>query len=238
MISKAPNVYMYISAMAVAGMLVGGVAAELVDWITKSTTASEVNDQYPNTLSADRSKTVMLACARWPIMSAMVVAFILGGWTYEPGWKLGLGMVFCSVLVVLAFIDVRTRLLPDIITLPFMWLGLLINTFDIWTSCAAAIWGAAIGYLLLWLVHHGFRLVAGKNGMGYGDFKLLSAVGAWLGVYVIPMVMLVACLLGIAIALTTRVAGRGQSDQALPFGPALAGASIMAMIWPDCWLLS
>ena len=232
MISKAPNVYMYISAMAVAGMLVGWVAAKLVDWITKSTKASEVNDQYPNTLSADRSKTVMLACARWPIMSAIVVAFILCGWTYEPGWKLVLATVFCSVLVVLAFIDVRTRLLPDIITLPFMWLGLLINTFGIWTSAGAAIWGAATGYLLLWAVHHGFRLVTGKNGMGYGDFKLLAAVGAWLGIHAIPTVVLVASMFGITIAVAMSLFNRNSSDQALPFGPALTGASIAAMISP------
>jgi leader peptidase (prepilin peptidase)/N-methyltransferase len=101
-----------------------------------------------------------------------------------------------------------------------------------WRIARAAILGAATGYLLLWAVHHGFRLVTGKNGMGYGDFKLLAAVGAWLGIHAIPTVVLVASMFGITIAVAMSLFNRNSSDQALPFGPVLAGASIAAMISP------
>ena len=177
------------------------------------------------------------AGSRWPIVLAMMAIFVLCGWRYGPEASSILAAVFCGVLMTLAFIDARTYLLPDILTLPLMWLGLLISTFDIWTSCGAAVWGAAAGYLLLWLVHHGFRLVTGRDGMGYGDFKLLAALGAWLGIQAIPTVVLAASLLGITIALTMRLTGRAQAGQALPFGPALALAGIAALLWPAGWPL-
>ncbi len=243
--------------MAAVGLLAGWIGAWLVEKLPRALEVSWA-DQAGQPVSNVHSSTCAgigvrpdsgkpndaliltedrRAGSRWPIMLLMTATFGLCGWRYGPEVSSILAAVFCGVLIILAFIDARTCLLPDILTLPLMWLGLLISPFGIWTFCGAAVWGAAVGYLLLWLVHHGFRLVTGRDGMGYGDFKLLAALGAWLGIRAIPMVVLAASLLGIVFALIMRLTGRAQAGQALPFGPALALAGIAALLWPAGWPL-
>ncbi len=231
MLNEISHVGLWAGFMALVGVPVGWVGARLADELPRAIEASwaDASDNASGNAS-DRA-------SRWPVVLVMALVFALCGWRYAPGWPLGLAAVFCGTLVVLAFTDARSYLLPDMLTLPLMWLGLLVATVGYWTSPTDAIWGAAAGYLLLWSVYHGFRLVTGKEGMGYGDFKLLAAIGAWLGVQALPMIVLGASILGIVMALAMRLMGRAQAGQALPFGPALAMAGAVALLWPAHWPL-
>lgn len=136
-------------------------------------------------------------------------------------------------LVALAFIDLDRQLLPDGITLPFLWLGLLLALFGVFTDLRAAVIGAAAGYLSLWLVFHLFRLLTGKEGMGYGDFKLLGLFGAWLGWQALPVVLLLSSVVGAAVGIAL-VALRGHDRNIpIPFGPYLAAAGWIALLWGE-----
>jgi len=141
-------------------------------------------------------------------------------------------------LIVLSFIDARTQLLPDSLTLSLLWLGLIVNLYGLFVPLQDAVIGAAGGYLTLWTIYWIHRLISGREGIGFGDFKLFSALGAWLGWQVLPPLLLlasgVAAVIGIALLLT----GRHARHQTLPFGPylALAGGLIL-MYGPDCWTL-
>ncbi len=159
------------------------------------------------------------------------LVFGLCAWRYGYSVALVFALVFCALLVTLAFIDAQTTLLPDVITLPLLWLGLLVNSGVGWAPLSHAVWGAALGYGGLWLVYHAFRLATGREGMGYGDFKLLAALGAWLGVHMLPLVLLGASLAGVVVGLFLRFTGRAHAGQALPFGPYLSAAGIIALIW-------
>lgn len=167
------------------------------------------------------------------------------------------GLMACVLvwgLLVLAAIDLKTRYLPDDITLPLLWLGLLINLFGTFAPLADAVLGAALGYGALWLLYWGFRLATGQEGMGFGDFKLLAALGAWLGWTVLPTLVFTAAVLGIALAFISRTAQhfRHTNDAALlnpslsntnwakepfPFGPALAAAGLIHLFGGQ-WVLA
>jgi leader peptidase (prepilin peptidase)/N-methyltransferase len=144
-------------------------------------------------------------------------------------------MAFCAACVALAVIDARTSLLPDDITLPLLWGGLLANLWGLFVPLQDAVIGAMAGYVALWLVYWCFRLATGKEGMGYGDFKLLAAIGAWLGWQILPMVAVLASLAGVAGAVVLMLLGRAQRGQALPFGPYLAAAGVIAILAGDAW---
>lgn len=140
---------------------------------------------------------------------------------------------FCAALLTLAMIDWDTTLLPDDITLPLMWLGLLAATLG-WNpglSPSDAVWGAALGYGSLWLVYRVFKRITGKEGMGYGDFKLLAAIGAWLGWSALLPVVLMASLLGAGVGLVLKWKGRLREGIYVPFGPFLAAAGLTALFW-------
>jgi leader peptidase (prepilin peptidase)/N-methyltransferase len=135
------------------------------------------------------------------------------------------------VLVALTFIDLDTQLLPDDMTLPLIWIGLVLNAGGLFVDLRSAVFGAVGGYLLLWSVYWGFRLLTGKEGMGYGDFKLLAALGAWFGWQVIPLVVLVSAGAGAAIGgVAIVLSGKGR-DVRIPFGPYLAVGGIVALFW-------
>jgi leader peptidase (prepilin peptidase)/N-methyltransferase len=131
-------------------------------------------------------------------------------------------MVFAWALLALTFIDFDTQLLPDDITLPLLWLGLLVNAYGTFVDLRSAVFGAAGGYLLLWLVYWGFRLLAKKEGMGYGDFKLLAALGAWAGWQVLPFIVVVSAGLGAVIGGLLLWRAKSGADTRIPFGPYLA----------------
>jgi leader peptidase (prepilin peptidase)/N-methyltransferase len=121
--------------------------------------------------------------------------------------------------------------LPDDITLPLMWLGLVLSIFEIFTNAHSSIAGAAFGYLSLWLIYHAFRLATGKEGMGYGDFKLLAALGAWFGAASLPMILLLSSVVGAAVGIVLIVFRGRERGSAIAFGPYLAGAGWITLIW-------
>ncbi|CAB3899369.1 Type 4 prepilin-like proteins leader peptide-processing enzyme [Achromobacter animicus] len=139
-------------------------------------------------------------------------------------------MGLSAMLVALAWIDFETTLLPDVLTQPLVWAGLLVNLFDAFTSLQTAVVGAAAGYLFLWVIFHVFRLLTGREGMGQGDFKLLAALGAWFGVEALPMLLLSASLVGVLIGGTLTLTGRASRGQPLPFGPYLALAGLVMLL--------
>ncbi|VCU70037.1 Type 4 prepilin-like proteins leader peptide-processing enzyme [Pigmentiphaga humi] len=151
------------------------------------------------------------------------------------GWPALAAMAFCAACVALAVIDLQTSLLPDDLTLPLLWAGLFVNLWGVFAPLAAAVVGAIAGYGVLWAVYWAFRLATGKEGMGYGDFKLLAAIGAWLGWQSLPLVMVAASLAGLLAAGALLLTGRMRRGETMPFGPCLAAAGIMGLLGADFW---
>lgn len=143
-----------------------------------------------------------------------------------------LACLLTYALIALSTIDYRTTLLPDSITLPFLWLGLLANINGTFTDLTSAVVGAMAGYLSLWSVYWGFKLLTGKDGMGFGDFKLLGLLGAWLGWQMLPVIIILSSLAGAIIGLSLIALGRDK-DHPIPFGPYLAIAGWTALIWGE-----
>lgn len=154
-------------------------------------------------------------------------------------WQMGFGLATAGMLVLtwalicLSMIDADTQLLPDIIVLPLLWLGLILNSFGVYTDLNTALWGAVAGYLSLWSVYWLFKLVTGKEGMGYGDFKLLAMLGAWGGWQVLPLTILLSSLVGAILGLIILKARGANNSTPLPFGPYLAIAGWIALIWGE-----
>jgi leader peptidase (prepilin peptidase)/N-methyltransferase len=136
-------------------------------------------------------------------------------------------------VIVLTFIDLDTMLLPDDITLPLLWLGLLLSLADLYVSPTDAILGAIFGYLSLWAVYWCFKLLTGKEGMGHGDFKLLAALGAWLGWQALPIVILISSFVGAIVGISLILLKKNQLGQAIPYGPYLALAGWMTLLYAD-----
>ncbi len=169
---------------------------------------------------------------RYPLIELLtaIVSIIV---CYHFGYGLALlaGLVLSWMLITLTFIDFDHQLLPDSLTLSGLWLGLLLSLTDIFTTPATSILGAAGGYLSLWLVYQGFKLVTGKEGMGYGDFKLLAMLGAWLGWQMLPAIIFLSSLVGAVIGILL-VIFKGRDHQIpIPFGPYLAVAGWIALLW-------
>src|SRR5690606_7436515 len=135
------------------------------------------------------------------------------------------------LLIVLALIDLEHQLLPDTVTLPGIWMGLLSSLGGWHTDPESSIIGACVGYLTLWLVFHAFRLLTGKNGMGYGDFKLLAMLGAWLGWQMIPAIVLLSSTAGAAIGIAMVLLMGHARSKPIPFGPYLAAAGWISLLW-------
>lgn len=170
--------------------------------------------------------------ARYPLVEVLTAA--LSGyavWHFGVTWA-GLGaLVFIWTLIALTFIDFDTQLLPDSLTQPLLWAGLLFNLSSTYVSLSAAVVGAIAGYLALWSVYWLFKLVTGKEGMGYGDFKLLAAIGAWLGWKVLPLTILLSSLVGAVVGIALIVFARHGRQIPIPFGPYLAGGGLIALFW-------
>ncbi len=142
-------------------------------------------------------------------------------------------LLFAWMLIALTFIDLDHQLLPDNITLPLLWLGLIVNLRGVFVPIETAIIGAVAGYLSLWLVFHAFKLLTGKEGMGYGDFKLLAAAGAWLGWQMLPLIILLASMVGAVVGIAVIALKRHDRRMPIPFGPFLCAASLIAMVWGE-----
>ncbi|MDY6829471.1 MAG: A24 family peptidase [Pseudomonadota bacterium] len=173
---------------------------------------------------------------RYPAIELTAASLGLATAVALPGanlWVIAWALVFSWCLLTLSVIDLDHQLLPDNITLPLLWLGLGLNQFEVFAALDDAVWGAVAGYGSLWLFYWAFKLVTGKEGMGHGDFKLLGAVGAWLGWQALPLVVILSSLIGAATGVGL-IALRGRARSApIPFGPFLAAAAWVALLWGE-----
>ena len=177
--------------------------------------------------------------ARYPLVElAAGLLTIAAAWQFGFTWQAAAAFALVWTLIALAVIDLDTQYLPDDLTLPLLWLGLLVNTAGLFAPLPEAVIGAAAGYLSLWLVYHLFRLLTGKEGMGFGDFKLLAALGAWFGWTLLPLIILCSSLIGALTGLA--LIGLAGHDRArpIPFGPYLVLAGLVALFWGPALLTS
>jgi len=179
---------------------------------------TRISAQYP---------LVELLCG---VLSAIVM------WKFGPTWAAAAALLLTWTLIACAGIDVRTQLLPDQLTLPLLWLGLILALAPLFVDAKAAILGATIGYLSLWVVYWLFKLLTGKEGMGYGDFKLLAALGAWMGPWALLPVILLSSLIGALVGGGMILARRHQAQVPIPFGPFLAAAGWVWLVAGDALL--
>ncbi|MBV7555892.1 A24 family peptidase [Pseudomonas sp. PDM28] len=178
-----------------------------------SACAAAISPRYPLT---------ELACG---LLSAFVA------WHFGFGWPAGLVLVLSWGLLAMSLIDAEHQILPDVLVLPLMWLGLVVNSFGLFVSLHEALWGAIAGYGLLWSVFWLFKLITGKDGMGHGDFKLLAMLGAWGGWQILPLTILLSSLVGAIIGLITLRLHHAKTSTPIPFGPYLAIAGWIALLW-------
>ena len=174
---------------------------------------------------------------RYPLvelLTAVVSLIVVAVFGYT--WLGAAALVFTWSMLALTFIDYDTHLLPDQITLPLLWLGLVTNLMGGMVDLGAAVVGAMLGYLFLWCTYWAFKLITGKEGMGYGDFKLFGAIGAWVGWQLLPAAILIASAAGLLYALATSLLGQRQTSQPIPFGPFLAIAGWVSLIARDTLL--
>ena len=169
---------------------------------------------------------------RYPMVEALTALLsALAAAHFGFGWPVAGALVLIWCLVALTFIDYDTQLLPDSITLPLLWTGLLFNLYGTFADLQSAVIGAMAGYLALWSVYWCFKLVTGKEGMGYGDFKLLAALGAWLGWQILPLTILLSSLVGALLGIALIVLAKRGRNVPIPFGPYLATAGLIAFFW-------
>lgn len=169
---------------------------------------------------------------RYPLVelaTGLVSAY--AAWHFGPTLQTAGALLLLWSLIALAVIDIDTQLLPDAITLPLLWLGLAFNIVTTYVDLNAAVIGAMGGYLALWSVFWLFKLVTGKEGMGYGDFKLLAALGAWLGWSMLPAIILLSSVVGAVVGISLIIAARHGRNVPIPFGPYLAAAGVIALFW-------
>ncbi|WP_376785522.1 prepilin peptidase [Stutzerimonas kunmingensis] len=193
----------------------------LVSWLALrgkcSSCRAPISSRYP---------LVELACG---LLSGYVA------WHFGFTWQAGAMLLLTWGLVAMSMIDIDHQLLPDSLVLPLLWLGLILNNFGLFVSLESALWGAVAGYLSLWSVYWLFKLVTGKEGMGYGDFKLLAMLGAWGGWQVLPLTILLSSVVGAVLGTILLRVQRAESSTPIPFGPYLAIAGWIALLWGD-WI--
>jgi leader peptidase (prepilin peptidase)/N-methyltransferase len=170
--------------------------------------------------------------ARYPVIELLTAALsALLIWRFGAGLAGLSTLIFAYLLIAMTFIDADTQLLPDDLTLPLLWIGLLVNLNGTFTTLSDAVIGAVAGYLILWSIYWVFKFATGKEGMGYGDFKLLAALGAWLGWGMLPMIILLSSIVGATVGIFLIVFTKRGRDNPIPFGPYLAGAGMIALLY-------
>ena len=171
---------------------------------------------------------------RYPVVEALTaLIWVLCGLQFGVSYALAAAMLLTAVLVVLTAIDLDHQFLPDSLTLPLVWVGLLLNIDNTFVSLESAVLGAAFGYLCLWAVFWLFKIATGKEGMGHGDFKLLAALGAWFGLAALPTIVLLSSAVGAFLGVALIVTGKQDRETPMPFGPFLAGAGLIHLFYPN-----
>jgi leader peptidase (prepilin peptidase)/N-methyltransferase len=171
---------------------------------------------------------------RYPLVELLTaILSVLIAWHFGFGLQALFALFLAWGLVALTLIDVDHQLLPDVITLPLLWLGLFASLFDVYTDSHSSIIGAIAGYLSLWTVYMAFKLITGKEGMGFGDFKLLAVFGAWFGWKLLPVIILISSVIGALIGIGMIVLYKRERDIPIPFGPYLAGAGLVALFYGE-----
>ncbi len=174
---------------------------------------------------------------RYPVVEAVTaILWLLCGLHFGVGYTLAGAMFLTAVLVVLTAIDLDHQMLPDSLTLPLLWVGLLLNIDNTFVSLDSAVLGAVFGYLCLWVVFWLFKIVTGKEGMGHGDFKLLAALGAWFGLAALPAIVLLSSVVGAVLGVALIVTGKRDRQTPMPFGPFLAGAGLIHLLYSNVLL--
>ena len=179
------------------------------------------------------------SCGTKISMQYPLVEFITGLASIAVAYQFGVtlqtvfALIFTWVLIALTLIDLKKQLLPDSMTLPLLWLGILLSFFNLFTDLSASVIGAMAGYLILWSVYHLFKLLTKKEGMGYGDFKLLAAMCAWTGFTYLPQMILVSSVVGSIAGISMLIIGKAKQQQPIPFGPYLAVAGWIALLWGE-----
>ncbi|WP_370869847.1 A24 family peptidase [Methylobacter sp.] len=169
---------------------------------------------------------------RYPIVEAFTaLASIIVAWHFGYTPQAVFALILTWSLIALIFIDIDHQLLPDSITLPLLWLGMCLSLFNVFADAHASIIGAVAGYIALWAIFHLFKLATGKEGMGYGDFKLLALFGAWLGWQYLPIIILLSSLVGAVIGVSMIIFVKHDHNVPIPFGPYLAAAGWIALLW-------
>jgi leader peptidase (prepilin peptidase)/N-methyltransferase len=171
---------------------------------------------------------------RYPLVEltcGLLSAYI--AWHFGFTWQAGGMLLLTWGLLAMSLIDADHQLLPDALVLPLLWLGLILNHFGLFTSLEDALWGAVAGYLSLWSVYWLFKLITGKEGMGYGDFKLLAMLGAWGGWQVLPLTILLSSLVGAVLGLIMLRLRNAETSTPIPFGPYLAIAGWISLLWGE-----
>jgi len=171
---------------------------------------------------------------RYPLVelaTGVLSAFVV--YHFGLGWQAAAFLVLTWGLLAMSLIDADHQLLPDVLVLPLLWLGLIVNGQGLFTNLYDALWGAVAGYLSLWLVYWAFKLITAKEGMGYGDFKLLAMLGAWGGWQILPLTILLSSLVGAVLGVLMLRMRNAQTSTPIPFGPYLAIAGWIALLWGD-----
>jgi leader peptidase (prepilin peptidase)/N-methyltransferase len=175
---------------------------------------------------------------RYPLVELITaILFVITIWHFGANLQGLTALLLTAFLIGLAGIDIDHQLLPDNMTIPLMWAGILVSFWSVHTDLATSVIGAIAGYLALWSIYHLFKLLTGKEGMGYGDFKILAALGAWMGWQMLPLIILLSSVVGAFVGLTLMALGKMNRDKPMPFGPFIAAAGWIALIWGD-WIIS
>lgn len=171
---------------------------------------------------------------QYPLVELITgIATLITAYTFGVTLQTVAAVLFTWVLMALTLIDLKKQLLPDSITLPFLWFGLFFSFYDVFTELKSSVIGAMAGYLILWSVYHLFKLLTKKEGMGFGDFKLLAALGAWVGFSYLPQIILLSSIVGSIAGISMLLIGKTKQQQPIPFGPYLAMAGWIALLWGE-----
>jgi leader peptidase (prepilin peptidase)/N-methyltransferase len=171
---------------------------------------------------------------RYPLIEILTgILSAIVAWHFGYGWPLAAALLFTWSMIPLSVIDLEHQLLPDAIILPVLWAGLVLSLFGVFVDSTTSIIGAAAGYLSLWTVYQVFRLLTGKQGMGFGDFKLLALCGAWMGWQALPAIIVLSSLVGAVVGISLILVRGRDRNLPIPFGPYLAAAGWLALLWGD-----